>query len=749
MPPLPPKPPIRRRWTPRHWASWSPFGIGHQRPNNYKELWRAWQENRGERAFAWRILTQGVCDGCALGTTGIHDWTLDGVHLCNIRLRLLRLNTMPAVDLKWLEDVSTLGTFTSEQLRNLGRLPYPLLRRKGEPGFTRISWNEALDLVAQKIGANAPDRSAFYLTSRGMPNEAYYTAQKAVRAMGTNNIDNAARICHSPSTVALKAAVGVAASTCSYSDWMESDLIVFVGSNIANNQPVATKYLHFAKKQGAKIVCVNTYREPGMERYWIPSLPESALFGTHLTDQFFLIHTGGDVGFFNGVMKHLVEQGWLDETFIAENTEGFSPLQEAVKAMSWEPLEELAGVSRAVMFEFAQLLQQAKKAVFVWSMGVTQHVCGVDNVRSLLNVALSQGYVGRPGCGLMPIRGHSGVQGGAEMGAYATAFPGGAPITEETAAHFSKLWNFPVPSTPGMNAPQMLDAAHGGQLEMLFSVGGNFLEVMPDPPYVEECLNRVPLRVHMDLVLTHQMFLEAGEAVLLLPAATRYETPGGVTQTSTERRVIFSPEVPGRRVGEARPEWSVFLDLAKRVKPEHAATLQLETTAAVREEIARAVPMYEGIQHLRQAGDQFQYGGAHLCADGRFQTADGKAHFASVALPINEVPEGHFKLATRRGKQFNSMVHEKKDSITGAHREAIFINGLDAEHLGLQEGDEVQLVNETGQFRGKIFVSTIMRGNLQVHWPEGNTLLDKSRRSAAAGVPDYNALVRLEPVPKD
>ena len=142
----------------------------------------------------------------------------------------------------------------------------------------------ALDLIAERIRASHPDRLGFYLTSRGMPNESYYAAQKAVRALGTNSIDNAARLCHAPSTVALKGSLGVGATTCSYRDWMLSDLIVFFGSNVANNQPVATKYLHHARQNGAQIATVNSYREPGMERYWIPSIPESALFGTRLAE---------------------------------------------------------------------------------------------------------------------------------------------------------------------------------------------------------------------------------------------------------------------------------------------------------------------------------------------------------------------------------------------------------------------------------------------------------------------------------
>ncbi|MEH2383268.1 MAG: FdhF/YdeP family oxidoreductase [Nostoc sp.] len=736
-----PKP--KKYWTPQHWASWKPFGIGEQYPNNYWEVFRAIWLSRDKLPYAWNILDKGVCDGCALGTTGMKDWTLDGIHLCNVRLRLLRMNTMPAFDPVLLTDVSQLQKQKSAQLRDLGRLPYPMIRQRGEKGFRRVSWDEALEVISDRIRTTTPDRLSFYVTSRGTVNETYYATQKAVRAMGSNNIDNAARICHSPSTAGLKAALGAGATTCSYKDWIGTDLLVFIGSNVANNQPVTVKYLHYAKKAGTKIVVINTYREPGMERYWVPSIVESAVFGTKFAEDFFLINMGGDIAFLNGTIKHLIANNWVDQSFIDLHTVGFAELKASLESQSWEELERLSGTSRESMSAFAKMVKEANKAVFVWSMGITQHECGEDNVRSIINLALTKGFVGREGCGLMPIRGHSGVQGGAEMGCYATVFPGGKPITPENAAQLSQHWGFEVPASKGLIAPEMINAAHQGQLDVLFSVGGNFLEVLPEPDYVEAALKQIPLRVHMDIVLSSQMLVEPADTVVLLPATTRYEIPGGVTETSTERRVIFSPEIPGPRIGETRPEWQVFLELARRVKPDLADKLAFADTAAIRQEIAQVVPQYAGIQHLQQAGDQFQYGGSHLCFGWNFPTADGKAHFGVLLPPQRELPEGYFLLATRRGKQFNSMVQERKDAITGAVREAVLMNAADAALLGLKDSDRVILKNDLGELFCQVYIAPIQSGNLQVHWPEGNVLIDKSKRSLE-GVPDYNAVVRLE-----
>jgi predicted molibdopterin-dependent oxidoreductase YjgC len=350
-------------------------------------------------------------------------------------------------------------------------------------------------------------------------------------------------------------------------------------------------------------------------------------------------------------------------------------------------------------------------------------------------------------CGLMPIRGHSGVQGGAEMGAYATSFPGTIPVTEESAARFSAEWGFDVPASPGLTAPAMIDAAAAGDLDVLVAMGGNFLEAMPDPEYVDAALANIPLRVHIDIVLSTQMLTDPADTVILLPAMTRYEMPGGVTQTSTERRIMFSPEIEGRRIGEARPEWEIFTDLAKRVRPDRAEAVQFAGTQGIREEIARVVPAYDGIQTLRKTGDQVQYGGPHLAAGWDFPITDGRARFSSVDLPHVEIPEGQFALATRRGKQFNTMVHEKSDAMTGARaRDAVFMHADDARALGVAEGDEVVLRNEFGELRGRVFLTRIQPRNVQVYWPEGNVLLDRSRRSPLSNVPDYNAFVTIEPV---
>ena len=723
-----------------------PFGIGLTKPKHYRDVMKVALRNRDNLGYGWKVLRRGACDGCALGAAGFHDWTLKGIHLCTTRLNLLRLNTMPLLDHYRLEDVSALRRLDDRELRELGRLAYPMVRERGDAGFRRIHWDEAHRRIARRIRDAEPRRLAFYLTSRGLTNEVYYVAQKVARFLGTNNIDNAARICHSPSTAAMKATLGVAATTCSYSDWIGADLVVFFGANPANDQPVTMKYLHSAKKRGTRVALVNPYREPAMERYWIPSKPASAIFGTPIADYWFPVNVGGDIAFIYGAMKVMFQRGWQDESFIDGHTTGFEDLRQEAERVSWEELEVQAGLLRSSMGEFAELIRDAKTAVFVWSMGITQHANGADAVQMILNLGLAKGFVGRDRCGLMPIRGHSSVQGGAEMGAYSTAFPGGRPIDDEHAAEMSELYGFEVPSTVGLTAPEMIEAAARGELDMLYCVGGNFVRTLPEPDYVAAAMANVPLRVHQDLFLSRQLFIEptvANGEVILLPARTRYEQEGGGTQTSTERRVMFSPEIP-RTVGEARSEWRIFLGLAREVDAHRAAALGCDSGAAIREEIARVVPTYDGIQHFSKTGDAIQYGGPHLCADWDFPTADGKAHFRIVPLPRKQRRDGWFVVSTRRGRQFNTLIYDDVDPINNAPRDAVLMSPEDAAVLHIKQKDKVKLVSETGVFEGRVFLAPIARGNLQIHFPEGNVLIPRGVVDAGGGVPDYNADVVVE-----
>jgi predicted molibdopterin-dependent oxidoreductase YjgC len=261
--------------------------------------------------------------------------------------------------------------------------------------------------------------------------------------------------------------------------------------------------------------------------------------------------------------------------------------------------------------------------------------------------------------------------------------------------------------------------------------------------------------VHQDIVLSSAMLADSDGDVLILPATTRYESPGGGTETSTERRVIYSPEIAGRRIGSARPEWEVFGEAMARAFPDRAHQVRFESAAAIRAEIARAIPLYAGIERLASKGDQFQWGGPTLYADGHFATADRKAHFAAIdiARPAHAAvmafegavdPARTFRVSTRRGKQFNSMIQREVDPLTGARRDDILISPDDLTRLALSDGMAVVLRGEAGSYSGRLKAAPIRPGNLEVHWPEGNMLLSAAAIDHASMEPDYNAVVTLE-----
>ena len=727
-------------------VSFMPFGLGAKKPHHFRDMLRVLWDNRDNLRYGHRILRHGVCDGCSLGPYGLRDDTIPGVHLCMTRLKMLRMNTMPALDPADLADIGRLRRMSSRQLRKLGRLPYPMIYRKGDAGFHRTSWDEALRLAGAALGTADPRRLAFYTTSRGLTNEVYYVAQKLARLLGTNHIDNAARLCHAASTVALKQMTGVGASTCSYRDWIGTDLIVLLGTNLADNQPVATKYLYYAKQKSARIVVVNPYREPGLDRYWVPSIVKSALFGTRLTDDFFPVRPGGDVAFLNAILKYLLERDWIDHSFTAEHTTGFDELRAELAAESWEMLERASGLPRSEIVRFAEIYAGVKNAIFVWSMGLTQQRRGVDNVRAVVNLALARGMVGRENCGLVPIRGHSGVQGGAECGSVPGDFPGGLPVNKENARHFERLWGHPLPVWKGMNASQMLQAAHAGQLDLFYVVGGNFLETLPDPGFVEEALRKVPVRIHQDLILNTSALIEPEQMVILLPAQTRYEQRGGGTTTSTERRIRFTPEVAEPRIGETKPEWEILSLIGQRALPEHArALIRYTDVRQIMEEMEQVMPLYRGIKDLRQEGDSVQYGGPLLLKGGICpKMPEGRARFIPIQPAHAGWPPSAFYLTTRRGDQFNSMVYSDKDPITGSkRRDVVFFSAEDARRLGLANGNAILLKSKHGEYRGLCAVEKVRPGCLQAFWPEANVLLDQVL-DPDSGEPDYNVLVTAE-----
>jgi molybdopterin-dependent oxidoreductase alpha subunit len=726
-----------------------PFGLDKTKPRHFREALHVVWENRDQLGYAWNILKDGVCDGCSLGPRGLQDDVLPGLHVCMSRLKLLRQNTVGAFDPSALADIASLRRLSNKELRELGRVPYPFVYRPGDPGFRRIPWPEALTLAGDGLRATPPDRTAWFATSKGITNETYYAFTKVARLVGTNNVDFCARLCHQASVSGLSRTIGYGAPTCSLSDLIGTDLILLWGTNLANNQPVSVKYLKAAKEEGARIVVINTTREKGLESYWIPSNAASAVFGTRLMDDFVQVKAGGDVALANAVLKLLVAWDAVDHTFVGQHTAGWPALVAGLEAQDMDALLEHAGVRYNEVEWLAQLVARARTMITVWSMGLTQHRFGTDNVMAVANLHLARGMVGRPKTGLLPIRGHSGVQGGGECGVSPEKFPGGVPVNEANAARFTALWGHPVPSTKGLSTAEMVEAANDGRLDFLYNIGGNLFATMPDPDRVATAFGRIRVRVHQDINVNTSTLLEptADGFVLLLPAQTRYEQRGGGTSTSTERRIRFSPEIAGHPVvGETKPEYEIPALVAVAARPELADALGWKDAQDLRAEIGRVMPVYAGIENLRAAGDWIQWGGPQLCAGGVFPNLpDQRAVFVPLEPPVADWGSGRFVLTNRRGKQFNSMVLEEHDTLMGGDRHDVFVHRDDAAREGLAEGDRIRLVNAHGRMEGKVHIEDVKQGHVQVYWPECNALLPNVW-DPVSKEPDYNTRVDLERV---
>lgn len=316
------------------------------------------------------------------------------------------------------------------------------------------------------------------------------------------------------------------------------------------------------------------------------------------------------------------------------------------------------------------------------------------------------------------------------------------PRLLEDAAALEKLRGSELRKLGRLPVPMM---RRHGEIDALWQSGGNFVDTLPEPKRVREAVERIALRIHQDIVASSNMLVEPKDTLLLLPSRTRYEQRGGGTETSTERRVIYSPEIPGPRIPETNDEWEIPVLVAHRADPERAGKFfSWRDTQDIRDEIDRVCPIYRGIAQLRKKGDNFQYGGPRLLTN-RFLTPDGKGRFSAINLPGEKIPVGRFLLSTRRGKQFNSMVYAESDPITGLARDNIIMSREDVQRLGLKNGDPILLRGERGEFRGRVKIDRIKPGSVQGHWPELNAVLPAGSLDAS-GVPDYNAIVEIIPL---
>ena len=577
------------------------------------------------------------------------------------------------------------GRFGFDFVGHPHRLTTPLIRQGRE--LTPASWEQALDLVARRLSQikarHGPDAIGA-LASAKCTNEENYLMQKLVRAaIGTNNVDHCARLCHASTVAGLARAFGSGAMTNSIADLQASDAILVIGSNTTECHPAIGAAIKRAVKSGRTRLIVADPRAIELTEY----------ADLHLRHK-----PGTDVALINALAQVILEEGLHDRSFIADRTEGFEEWRAAVAPYTPEFAEKVTGVPAAAIAQAACLYARAPAAAIVYSMGITQHTTGTDNVLALANLALLTGNIGKPGAGVNPLRGQNNVQGACDMGALPDVYPGYQPVADQTArAKFAAAWGVSLPESPGLTVVEMMNAAADGALKALYIMGENPMLSDPDVTHVEQGLRRLEFLVVQDIFLTETAEL----ADVVLPAAAFAEKDGCFTNTERRvQRVRKALEPPG----QAREDWRVICEVATRL----GYPMSYPHVAAVQDEIAALTPSYGGITYDRLEREPLQWPcpdrdhpGTPILHVGRFTRGLGKFHPVEF-IPARELPDAEYPLLLSTGRILQhyhtgtmSRHSEVLDTLVSVG--AIEINPADAAPLGIADGDAVRVSSRRGQ----------------------------------------------------
>ena len=489
---------------------------------------------------------------------------------------------------------------------------------------------------------------------------------------------------------------------------------------------------------------MNPLREVGLVRFQVPSDARSMLRATRIADQYVQPHIGGDLALLTGIAKSIRERDAVDHAFLAAATDDSEAFLAAVESASWEDIVERSGVPRPEIEAAAALYAASKRTVFAWAMGITHHVHGVENVQMIANLALLRGMVGRPGAGLLPIRGHSNVQGIGSMGV--------TPALK--AAFLTRLeehFGIALPREPGLDTLACLERAAAGGMRFGLCLGGNIFGATPDADFARRAMGNIDMVVHLSTTLNTGHVGGRGRETLVLPVRARDEEAESTTQESMFNFVRLSDGGPARLEGP-RGEAQVIAALGAAVLGE-ADPLDWKALARhgrVREAIAAVVPGYAALAEVDRTRREFQIEGRTFHTP-RFATANGRAKFHAVSLPEDASPRGSLRLMTVRSEgQFNTVVYEEEDVYRGQERrDVILLHAADIARLGLHVDQRVTVRSEVGALHGILVRAIDVRpGNAVMYFPEANVLVP-TRSDPRARTPAFkNVPVTLEPGPR-
>ncbi|MGC2932062.1 formate dehydrogenase subunit alpha [Enterococcus faecalis] len=634
------------------------------------------------------------------------------------------------------------GKFASYKFVGSGdRLTEPLIKRNGI--FEPASWEEALTLVSSKFNEikaeNGPDALAGFSCSRAT-NEDNYVFQKMVRAaFGTNNVDNCARVCHSASVHGLAQTIGSGAMTNPIADITEDvDMILLVGSNPEEAHPVIGAQIRQAIQRGTQVVVVDPRK--------INLVKDSAL---HLQ-----VQAGTNVAFANGMMHVILKEGLADRHFIEERTEGFLDLEKMVADYTPEKVAEICHIHPEDLIQAARMYAKAEKAPIIYCLGVTEHSTGTEGVMSMSNLAMLVGKVGKPGCGVNPLRGQNNVQGACDMGCMPYDFPGYQKVNNpEVIDKFEKAWHVPLNRNTGLTSTKVLPAATAGNVKGLYIFGEDPIVTDPDTGHVRQALESLDFLVVQELFMTET----AAYADVVLPGISYAEKDG--TFTNTERRVQRVRKAVEPR-GQAREDYEIFCEVMTRM----GYPCAYESAKEIMKEISAVTPSFGGINYERLEKESLQWPcrsltdpGTPIMHVGSF--ARGKGLFKAIPYKqAQELPDEEYPYLMSTGRM---LYHYNTRAMTGrteginqiANHSYIEINAVDAQALGIQEGDKVEVHSRRGKIEtyaavgNRVFPQEVF---MTFHFPDGNVNeITNAVFDDIATIPEYKVCaVAIKPVNK-
>jgi molybdopterin-dependent oxidoreductase alpha subunit len=690
----------------------------------------------------WKAMrTKNACKTCALGMGGQRGGMVNESghfpEVCKKSLQAMVADMQGAIQPEFWKryGAEQLRALSPRELENCGRLVEPVLYEKETGRYRPISWDEALGRVADKLKSLSADETFWYFSGRSS-NEAGFLLQMFARLYGTNNVNNCSYYCHQASGVGLNSAVGTGTATITLEDLDRADLVFVIGGNPASNHPRLMRTLMQVRRRGGKVIVINPVVETGMVNFSVPSDVRSLLFGSPIASLYVQPHIGGDLALLTGVAKRVLEMGAHDEAFLQEHCAGWDELAERLQAVQWEEIVAKSGVARDEIDAIAAIYAESKAAVFSWTMGITHHAHGVGNVQAVANLALLRGMAGRPGTGLLPIRGHSNVQGIGSVGV--------SPKLKE--AIFERLQNYfgvELPTSPGLDTMGCMEGAAEGRQKFGFCLGGNLYGSNPDARFAEEALSNLEMVVYLSTTLNTGHAFGLADETLILPVLARDEEPQPTTQESMFNFVRLSDGGP-RRLEGPRSEVEVIAAVAQNVLGDGSPVdwESMRDTGRIREAIGQIVPGFEKIAEIDQTKQEFQIVGRTFHQP-RFNTPDGRARLHVHELPELKGGKDGLRLMTVRSEgQFNTVVYEEHDLYRGVEgRDVILLHPDDLARRNLTPEQRVTVASATGSLSNirAVPFPDIKPGNALMYYPEANVLVSraldpKSKTPAFKGV---------------